>query len=476
MRTDIDIRSILDHRRISPMFAEPRDVPARKADARLVAGIVRETGPSGEEDFEDARYWVAIGMCDNRSSSPDDRIVIRELTDERRNVVAATNLAEVIDQTHLVEHGSIVLLHNDANRWVFHRPVVAIMLVVHLRYDGASFGYRGFRWMDSGDPLRENRHYFLAYNRRFILMRSDYLDIFDEDTGFLRFDKQFPNTKITGGRGGFALLGESDFRDGNLGERHPAVIRIDGAGKMRIVHGLDHPTRWPLRYATASGSDGLMAARRRISQYEWEYYWGRTISGYEYAGDQFRIVGDSSYPDLPYDLGERADPDEYVAAFAINPKIRELFDERTDIVVRNPAYFLGEYVVGVRWNPPHHPEYTTGYVPLELPEYGEVQFSSRAIEKLEPYRESDDMSDMIFSLFDRFYDEAGSPYTRYVVRDLTLREPGGGPQRQHVVFQLAVPYFDDRGNPADYWYCDDVIALPWGTSERAMGRPDLAGK
>lgn len=107
--------------------------------------IVRDKGPNGEADFDDARHWVERGQCDNAAGAATDaEMTVAKLPSDHldRLYVAATNLADVNDE-HAIEPGTIVHLHWDSDKgnkrryWFTLAAATALLVGGHFNAVGA---------------------------------------------------------------------------------------------------------------------------------------------------------------------------------------------------------------------------------------------------------------------------------------------------------------------------------------------------
>lgn len=75
------------------------------------AGKIVDAGPEEEADFTDERYWVERTRCKNHDEDPVDAAAEFEALDEEHelaNIVAVTNLPEILDGGHALAVGTDV--------------------------------------------------------------------------------------------------------------------------------------------------------------------------------------------------------------------------------------------------------------------------------------------------------------------------------------------------------------------------------
>lgn len=89
-------------------------------------GVVMETGPNGEPDFTDHRYWLALAIADNNENDATlPTKIIRAAEAYRRKTIVATNLAEAAAESHTVPMGTAVVIDRvydvrARDRYYFH--------------------------------------------------------------------------------------------------------------------------------------------------------------------------------------------------------------------------------------------------------------------------------------------------------------------------------------------------------------------
>lgn len=109
-------------------------LPAR-AFGSVRLGKVTTAGPGGEGNYTDARYWVkrayAVGGEINDALDVQDEPV--DETDAEELIFTATNVAELVGDTHLLGEDAIVLCvpiwdggDPQTKRWVFSRPAAIL--------------------------------------------------------------------------------------------------------------------------------------------------------------------------------------------------------------------------------------------------------------------------------------------------------------------------------------------------------------
>lgn len=100
----------------------------RRGGVRI--GRVVDSGPQGQADFDDSRYWVILYTVTNSDGSMTSPLVFAPEAGNRH--VVATNLVEATysKKQHEVRMGSFVLLHWEydaspipVSRWCFSEPV-----------------------------------------------------------------------------------------------------------------------------------------------------------------------------------------------------------------------------------------------------------------------------------------------------------------------------------------------------------------
>lgn len=86
---------------------------------RMQLGIIVENGPDGEDDFEDARYWVQSAFVSNDTNNPDEpaEVTVYEMDRPGRFAIRpVTNLGEIEDQSHGLDVGQIVRTWHQPDR------------------------------------------------------------------------------------------------------------------------------------------------------------------------------------------------------------------------------------------------------------------------------------------------------------------------------------------------------------------------
>lgn len=99
-----------------------RDAPPQ----RMQLGVIVENGPNGEDDFEDARYWVQSAFVSNDTDDPDEPAAVSVYEPDRPGRFAirpVTNLGEIDDQSHGLDPGTIVRTWHQPDRSETPAPI-----------------------------------------------------------------------------------------------------------------------------------------------------------------------------------------------------------------------------------------------------------------------------------------------------------------------------------------------------------------
>ena len=80
-------------------------------------GEITTTGPNGEADYTDSRYWIKAVYISNTGSDPNAKVTLDDFDSGNPiyQVITATNFSEYVDDTHGMAAGTPVFIHQDSD-------------------------------------------------------------------------------------------------------------------------------------------------------------------------------------------------------------------------------------------------------------------------------------------------------------------------------------------------------------------------